>query len=200
MILYRVMCSYELKKLMGIDVDENDKCTICGNNTFTYEPNTEYIHFFRYAEHAKQLIDKFGIIIAKCDIPDELIDQEGFGFYLREISTLPEVIVKKENFNVNFIKGFKYDLTVGLCTPNIPPEERKGYIGSYGELYKELFNDLKKEYYKENPPVTINTYIASKLKNVDLDKLLLNYIDRVHLNHHPEDKHKIFKKTLFKKK
>lgn len=198
MILYRVMSNYEIKKLMGIKVVDNEKNSLWGGNTFNYDYKTEYLHFFRYAEHAKDLVYKFGEIIAKCDIPDELIDQEGFGFYNMEVSAIPECIIKKENFDVNFIKGFKYQLTVGWCLPSIPVEEYKGrYMAGQGELYKELFNDLKKEYYKENPPVTLNDYVASKLKGVNLDKLLLNYIDRVHEKHYPSKQKKI---GLFRKR
>lgn len=198
MILYRVMSNYELKKLMGINVGDNEKNSLWGGNTFCYEPKTEYLHFFKYAEHAKALVYKFGEIIAKCDIPDELIDQEGFGFYNMEVSAIPECIVKKENFDVNFIKGFKYQLISGWTHPSIPLEEYKGrYMAGYGELYKELFDDLKKEYYKINPPETVNNYIASRLKGVDLDKLLLKYIDRVHAKHFPTKKTKL---ELFKKR
>ena len=53
-ILYRVMSNYELKKLMGINVDESEKSTLRGDNTFIYEHGVEYIHFFKYAEHAKK--------------------------------------------------------------------------------------------------------------------------------------------------
>lgn len=198
MILYRVMSSYEVKKLMGVNVNDDDKTTLWGNNTFIYDRKTEYLHFYRYAEHAKKLIDKFGVIIAKCDIPDELIDQYGFGFYNLDVSAIPECIIKKENFDVNFIKGFKYELIVGWCKPAISIEEHKGgYIGSCGELYEELFNDLKKEYYSQKSPSgTINDYVAEKLKGVDLDKVLLNYIDRVHYKHYPpkNNKFKLFKR------
>ena len=198
MILYRVMSSYEIKKLMGADVSNENNSTLCGTNSFKYEPKTEYMHFFKYAEHAKSLISKFGAIIAKCDIPDELIEQEGFGFYCRDISAIPECIIKKENFDVNFIKGFKYELIVGWCTPDIPIEEHKSrYIGSYGELYAELFEDLRKGYYKEKSTLTINDYVANKLKGVNLDKLLLNYIDRVHEKHYPS---KPKKGGLFRKR
>lgn len=198
MILYRVMSSYEIKKLMGANISDEENSTLCGNNTFNYEPKTEYMHFFRYAEHAKSLISKFGAIIARCDIPDEFIDQEGFGFYCMDVSAIPECIVKKENFDVNFIKGFKYELTVGWCTPDIPIGEHKGrYIGGYGELYEELFNDLRKQYYSEKSSVTINDYVAANLKGVNLDKLLLNYIDRVHEKHYPS---KSKKTGLFRKR
>lgn len=198
MILYRVMSNYELKKLMGINVDESEKSTLCGDNTFIYERGVKYIHFFKYAEHAKKMIYKFGEIIVKCDIPDELIDQQGFGFYNMVVSVVPECIVKKENFDVNFIKGFKYELTVGWCAPDIPIGEHKGrYIGGYGELYEELFKDLENEWLREKPPVSVNTYIASKLKDKDLDKILLSYIDRVHAKHLPTKKTKL---GLFKKR
>ena len=198
MILYRVMSNYELKKMMGINVADNEKNSLWGGNTFSYEPNTEYMHFFRYSEHAKALVCKFGEIIAKCDIPDELIDQAGFGFYNMEVSVIPECIMKKENFNVNFIKGFKYQLTLGWTLPSIPLEEYKGrYMAGYGELYEQLFFDLKKEYYKTNPSETVNDYIASRLKGVNLDKLLLNYIDRVHEKRFPTKKSKL---NLFKKR
>jgi len=192
------MSNYELKKLMGINVSDNEENSLWGGNTFNYEPKTEYLHFFKYAEHAKALVYKFGEIIAKCDIPDELIDQEGFGFYNMEVSAIPECIMKKENFDVNFIKGFKYQLTLGWTLPSILLGEYKGgYKAGYGELYKELLDDLKKEYYKENPPETVNRYIANKLKGVDLDTLLLKYIDRVHAKHFPTKKNIL---GLFKKR
>ena len=202
MILYRVMSSYELKKLMDADVNENEKPTLRGTNTFKYEKDVEYMHFFRYASHAKNMISMFGEIVVKCDIPDELIDKEGLGFYsFLRVSTIPECIIKKENFDVNFIKGFKYDLTMGWCTPNIPIGEHKGrYIGSYNELYEELFKDLEKEFYMKRPPVSLNDYVASKLKNVDLDKLLLSYIDRVHEKHYPSKPSKSSKFSLFKRR
>lgn len=194
------MSSYELKKLMGADVNKNEKCTLRGNNTFRYEKGVEYMHFFKYASHAKNIISMFGEIVVRCDIPDEFIDQEGFGFYNTKVSVIPECIIKRENFDVNFIKGFKYDLTVGWCTPHIPIGEHKGrYIGSYDELYEELFKDLEKEYYKQDSMVSLNTYVASKLKNVDLDKLLLNYVDRVHEKHYPS-KSKSPKFNFFKKR
>jgi len=192
------MSNYELKKLMGINVSDNEANSLWGGNTFTYEPKTEYLHFFKYAEHAKALVYKFGEIIAKCDIPDELIDQEGFGFYNMEVSAIPECIMKKENFDVNFIEGVKYQVRVGWTLPSILLGEYKGgYKAGYGELYKELFDDLKKEYYKENPPETVNRYIANKLKGVDLDTLLLKYIDRVHAKHFPTKKNIL---GLFKKR
>lgn len=189
------MSSYELKKLMGVNVNDNERSVLCGNNTFRYERGTEYMHFFRYADHAKAMIYKFGEIIVRCDIPDELVDQEGFGFYSSEISVLPECIIKKENFDVNFIKGFKYQLTCGWSNPPIPIEEHRGrYIGGYGELYAELFNDLKKQYYKEDPPELINSYIVGKLKGKKLDEVLLGYIDKVDQKHKPNGFSKLFKK------
>ena len=45
-ISYRVMSNYELKKLMGISVSNNEKNSLWGGNTFVYEPKTEYLHFF----------------------------------------------------------------------------------------------------------------------------------------------------------
>lgn len=185
MILYRVMSSYELKKLMGIKTNES-KSTLCGGNTFSYERDVEYMHFFKYASHAGRLMSKFGTIIAKVDIPDELIEQQGFGFYSSDPSVIPECIVKRENFDVNFIKDFKYELTVGWCMPNIPITEHKGrYIGSYGELYNALFEDLIKSYHKEKSRDSINNYIVKKLNGKDLDKLLLKYLDTVHYKHYP---------------
>ena len=183
MILYRVLSDKEIKRYIGIyNINlKNDFYTGSnGCNTFKYKRGVEYMHFFRYAEHAKALIYKFGVIIAKFEIPDELIDQSGFGFYNDIDYPIPECIINENDFDVKYIKEFKFEPTVGWTTPRLPITEYKGkYIGSYSELYQELIQDIKNIYNKEKPSCLFIKYAANKLEGKDLDKLLLNYIDVV---------------------
>ena len=195
MILYRVMSSEELKELMGIEASKCERSTYCGNNTFIYERNTEYMHFFKYAEHAKDYLYKFGVIIAKFNIPDEIIDQKGFGFYNSDIPVLPEYIIKKENFDINYIVDFKSSLTFGWCKPKVEKEKMYGqYLGSCGELYEALIHDLRQKFREERCSDSFNNYVVSKLKDKEIDELLPNYIQKVNEKHFPP------KKSIFKRK
>jgi len=175
MLLYRIMSNYELKKLMGIDVSNLHKGTLKGENTFKYAPNTEYVHFFRYAEHAKNRISQFGVIIAKFDIPEELIDQFGYGFYNTQ-APLPECIVKKENFDIKFLKEFSYELTLGWCLPNVKEENR--YYCTYQDLYNELVEYLGNKYKKskECKHISFATYFLNNMKDKDIEEVLLSHL------------------------
>ncbi len=195
MLLYRVLSSYEMKKLMGKDASAFNRSCLWGNNTFCYEPNAEYIHFFKYAQHAKLHLSKFGVIIAQFNIPDDLIDQHGFGFYNSDISVIPECIIKKENFDINFLEGFQYELKVGWCRPNIPLDKLNGrYIPSYGELYEELFKNLIKSFNIEKPNTSLNLYVVNKLKDKELNNLLIDYIDIFNGRKNIKSKKSIFKR------
>jgi hypothetical protein len=95
--IYKMTNKVNGKIYIGLSVNIETRMYNHYRNAF-YEKDVEYMHFFRYAQHAKNVVDRFGEIIVRCDIPDELIDQEGFGFYNMEVSVLPECIIKKENF------------------------------------------------------------------------------------------------------
>lgn len=169
MILYRVLSRYELNTLQGIEPG-NPPSTLKGNNTFNYTSGNEYMHFFKYAEHAQKHKSKFGICIARVDIPEELINQWGFGFYGGNKDMAPEYIIKKEDFNKNFIieieKNIKPEWTF-IDNTNV----------TYDTLYQQLLNECEKFYKKRSwEYASVNIYIAKNIDVRALDQLLRYYL------------------------
>lgn len=83
MIVYRCVSEREIASMIGID---NDIQSPFGENTFTYDKNTLYKHFFYYydsavsfmkAQNDDRYYDKYSIIMAY-DIDDEIL-KENFG-------------------------------------------------------------------------------------------------------------------------
>ena len=81
MILFRAVTNKELLNMLhGDNVKIN--ATIRGQNTFRYDEGIEYMHFFKYAEHAFYYKnEKKCIAVMECIIPDSIIEQKGFGLY-----------------------------------------------------------------------------------------------------------------------
>lgn len=108
MYLYRSMSSDELiNRINGIN---KNKAAIKGINTFKYD-NKDYIHFFKFAEHAFLFQKKFDYaVVAKIALEDELTPPLEYGFY-SNIKTyyddslygyavpLPEIILDRELFS-----------------------------------------------------------------------------------------------------
>lgn len=81
MIVYRTMSSVEMLNLL-CDKNIKNNNTIKGENTFKYNKDNEYIHFFKYEEHALYFMKKSGNpVIAKINIPDEILPPLSYGFY-----------------------------------------------------------------------------------------------------------------------
>lgn len=120
MIVYRTISSGELLNIInGENIIVND--TICGQNTFKYEKDKTYIHFFKFQEHALYYMKKRNNpIIIKLDIPDNLIGNIEYGFY-GDVDTyyddslysyympLPEYIIPKDRFKKEYIIDFSYN-------------------------------------------------------------------------------------------
>lgn len=189
------MTSNELiNRLNGINNSDNIT-TIKGANTFKYNNNEEYLHFFKYAEHTfyymKEKRDY--IIVAQCIIPDELVSELGFGIYGR-VETykndslyswyipLPEYRIKKEDFKNEYINSFATSLYSSMSYNKInqkqelPPfdlEKEEGVISyrhySYAEMYYELLTFMAK-----NTDYNFNK-IIKYLKEQDLNKLIEKY-------------------------
>ena len=171
MILYRVLSKYELNMLNGLEPG-NPPETLRGNNSFKYEKGQEYMHFFKYAEHAQKHKSKFGICIAKLDIPDELINQYGFGYYGGLGDLAPECIIKKEDFSKKFIIEIE---------KNIKPEWAliNDTQVTYNQLYEVFIENMKKEYYRNHYSqyTSANTYISSTVDVRKLDYILLQNLN-----------------------
>lgn len=179
MILYRVISSDEFINLRANSLKIRNKRNqySLDDNTFVYEPGVEYMHFFRYAGHAEMNKKNFGVQIIKVNIPDDLIEQHGFGFYwccednIRNVVPLPECIIKRENFDVKFIENFNYE-----CDLNNP----MALDGIYNQLYLKLLLDFEKQYNcsDKKEELTFYNYVAWILRDKDLEQILLsNYLN-----------------------
>lgn len=141
-------------------------------NTFHYRDNmTSYIHFFKYAQHAQKFINVLGRqMIVKCDIPDELIEEQGFGFYDYngiDVAPIPEYIIKVNNF----LSKYMVDIN----------PTQKGYFlfgikdaKLYDTLMKELYRDWKKNNV-DSSNILFKKHVVDFFKNRDLDDVLEAY-------------------------
>lgn len=140
MILFRSVTSKELLNMLhGNNVKIN--ATIQGENTFRYDNGVDYMHFFKYAEHAFYYKNEKNVIaVMECIIPDIIIEQKGFGYYggvktkknselFGYYMPLPEYIIKRDNFDMKYI----YDVNNWLH----PKYIRKELNGSDNEIYGE---------------------------------------------------------------
>lgn len=146
MILYRAFTRKELLNMLhGNNVKIN--ATIQGENTFRYDNGVDYMHFFKYAEHAFYYKNEKNVIaVMECIIPDIIIEQKGFGYYggvktkknselFGYYMPLPEYIIKRDNFDMKYI----YDVNNWLH----PKYIRKELNGSDNEIYREAIVKYK---------------------------------------------------------
>lgn len=81
-------------------------------NTFNYNKDKKYVHFFRYKSFIQYFFDDNsaeGMIIS-VDIPPELLNKyKGFGFYIVENQEfpIPEYAIPLEEFNEDWIVGLE---------------------------------------------------------------------------------------------
>lgn len=190
MILFRAVTNEELLNRIKKN-NLSASATIKGNNTFNYDPNIEYLHFFRFAEHAFHYKKaKKCVAVLECIIPNEIIEQFGFGFYC-DVKTykndalagwyipLPEYIIKAENFKTEYI----YDINDELYNNYIQKRLKHNDNEKYGEPIERelsLFNreggyDYRDFSYSEIYYEMLYTLL--KTENFDIDKvtkILLN--------------------------
>lgn len=183
MIVYRAISKEELLTLTtGININ---RTVIQGENTFRYNPNIEYIHFFKYAKHAFDYAKKNKyVIVAKIDIPDDIELESGFGLY-SGITTyyddslehyyipLPEYRLKRIYFDTSFIIDYSNEL-YSPWEPEVKPlvnevpDSSKVQYWTTSSLYYEYIKFLKKLY---------NYNIASMifhLQKANIDRKLEN--------------------------
>lgn len=114
MVLYRCLNNSEIVNMVH-NHEKSGSLKITGENTFNYN-NEPYKHFFIYSDHAEFLKDMYDgyLLIGQYNIPRELIDQYGFGFYygvktkrnnklLHQNIPIPEVIMKEKDFDNSFL-------------------------------------------------------------------------------------------------
>ncbi len=110
------------------------------DNSFTYKDGNPCMHFFKNIEYAKRYLYRFGEMIVKCNVPDNLIEESGYGFYGYKkypvYIPFPEYIVKRSNFSLNYIEE---------TYPNI----RRNYNYILGVRETKLYDRVIKELYEE---------------------------------------------------
>lgn len=196
MIVYRCLTSEEI--LGMINNKKIDYPIRYGENTFNYEKNCEYKHFFVFVQHTKKYSNSS--VIGEYIIPNDIIDQYGFGFYggvktsrndklFGYYTPLPEIVVKEENLKKDYLhrvsscidgwmeQKILYDGSNN--TYNEPTEKYfrgiPDWIGytdySYSDIYYEMVYQLAK---KNN----MNLYkVVKLLENVDLHTEIKNYYE-----------------------
>lgn len=161
MIVYRAISKEELLYLTtSLPIERQ---IIKGENTFRYNPNIDYIHFFKYAKHAFDYAKKNKyVIVAKIEIPDDIELESGFGLYSGIKTTyddtlehyyipLPEYRLKRIYFDISFIIDYSNE----LYTPweqevepliNEVPNSTSVQYWTTSSLYYEYIKFLKQLY------------------------------------------------------
>ncbi len=165
MILYRNMRYEEYKEIAnGKDFPLINRQNIFRENTFEYGGKDDQLprmHFFKNIDFADMYIGILGDMIVKCDVPDSLIDEHGFGFYHFERIPydvpIPECTVRRADFSVDFIK-------------EINPSVRKNskYVLNENEkmLYRSFLNQMYNEWIKK----AWEEFLLSNMSNIKMSK------------------------------
>lgn len=106
-----------------------------GTNTFTYQKDKKYIHFFLFAEsmvhYAKYKGGRSTKNFMECDIPFEILEKYyGYGWYESILSgyyfPVPEFAIPIEEFDINFISKVFFEPK----SEWLRPEEWNQYVNS----------------------------------------------------------------------
>lgn len=179
LILYRVINDDEYDELFkGIHregIVNKYKISSKNNNTFNYSENINYMHFFKFAEHARERMSSFGNRLIMCDIPDNLIEQFGYGVYKHydkeNISVLiPEYIINRDNFRTAYIVKDR-------------PKKREciQYVNGVNKftIYNQLLDSLYNEYagHSDFNKSAFTNYALMFLIGNNIDNLIDGYLD-----------------------
>lgn len=192
MIVFRGLNNVELLNMINnTNVQGNHQK---GKNTFKYD-DTPYKHFFLFSDHVKFYLNN-NLVIGEYVIPDNIIQQKGFGFYsmvktMRNMKLygykipLPEIIIKEEDFKKEYLYNLSNDNDESFVIKKLNNndnekfnEKEEYYFGdidnpysrySYAEVYYELLCKLAKKNKWDMNKVT------SILQKIDLVKEIENY-------------------------
>ena len=183
-VVYRCLSGNEVLDMINPSNRNYDR--IKNHNTFNYENDINYKHFFIFENHAEIFIPKYkDSLIGVFAIKEELIDQMGYGFY-SNVKTknnsklgymeipIPELIVREENFNkeslIRLYNPLQNELYYGQYDN---PFERKFIVDdgvySYADIYYEIICDLL---YKHN--MNMNE-IVEYLQKIDIKNEIENF-------------------------
>ncbi len=121
MYVYRTMSSSELITRINKEVKTFSSSTIKGQNSANYQEGKEYIHFFKYLDHALYYMKRNNNpIVAKIELPSIIIPKLEYGFYgnvetyyddslVGYYMPLPEYIIEKNLFQNSFVVDFTHN-------------------------------------------------------------------------------------------
>lgn len=195
MYVYRVMSSRELvNRLNGVETNE---VVIKGLNTFEYKNEVDYIHFYKFAEHAFINKERFGCVVAKVKLNDDIIPPLEYGLY-SDIKTynddslyfygfpMPEIIIDRSLFSNECIVGFAdtHTTTFEISEDGIYPlsfcvERNVPFKGKEKQWWSP--HSIYYEYIKSVFPLcNYDDYaVARYLKTIDLDRELMKMAKKI---------------------
>lgn len=208
MFVYRVMSSDEIvNRIKGINTNDT---LHKGINTFEYKHGVEYIHFYKFAQHAFINRHMFGPVVAKIKLNDDIVPPLEYGVYTG-IKTdydyaltynnfpIPEIIIDRKIFSNDNIVGFSNTLNKSFLEnedgsyPLSFYVSRKNIFGME-QIQKWDIDSIYYEYVKSLFPLFNNSGIsvALYLKTIDLDKELIKFAEEI------KNKKLIIKKRKYK--
>ena len=123
---------------------------IRGGNTFRYQKDISYKHFFVFADHAsyfqKDKREYYYPLIGQYIIPNEIIKQSGFGFYSRVETMrndklwdydmpLPEIIIDQNDFKKEYLYKVASAIYSDFVIKKLSSEDNE----KYNEPIEEYF-------------------------------------------------------------
>lgn len=195
MFVYRAMSSTEIiNRIKGINTNDT---LHKGINTFEYKDGIDYIHFYKFAQHAFINSHLFGPVVAKIELDDDIIPPLEYGIY-KNISTdyddslssnnfpMPEIIIDRKLFSNDNIVEFS-----NILTESFLENEYGSYPLSFYVSRKNIFGieqiqkwDIHSVYYEyvkslfplfDNLGISVSLY----LKTIDLDKELVKFAEEI---------------------
>ena len=201
MIVYRCLTSCEIISM--INGSDYNKALIKGCNTFNYDNDIFYKHFFIFANHAdyfKKEKGKSYPCIGQYIIPDDKIIEKGFGYY-SSVKTmrndklyhwympLPEIIIKKDDFKNSYLYKIESDLYSDFVTNKLNDGDNKKYnepiidyfrsdpnsIGYLDYSYADVYYEMVYQLAKKND-MNLEK-VADILKRIDIYEEIKKYFE-----------------------
>lgn len=146
-------------------------------NSFNYCDGINYMHFFKFAEHARKYMYKFGNRIIMCDIPDDIIDQFGYGSYPYDDNEnisipVPEYVIKRDDFDTDYIvkdRPKKIECIQYINGVNA--------FTIYNQILEKIYNDFNEKHEIFDRQLYVRAAVNYLLSN-DIDFLLYWYSSR----------------------
>lgn len=193
MFVYRIMSSTEIiNRIKGINTNDT---LHKGINTFEYKDGIDYIHFYKFAQHAFINSHLFGPVVAKIKLDDDIIPSLEYGIYtgiktnydeslVSNNFPIPEIIIDRRLFGNDNIIAFSNTLTKSFVEKEDGSHPLSFYIGrknilGMNQLQEWDIHSIYYEYVKSLFPLFDNSGIsvALYLKTIDLDKELMKFAE-----------------------